>query len=295
MDKLEVVASDHPEKSMETSQVCPSPETNPEQGKLRPGQEAGKKRKAADTNPSLETSSPFPEPHHPTDFQYDHTKWSMLEKWITKNELFVSVGLVPVVKCLTSVSCENLGLLSSPTGWLSDEWHDLDKDLCAYVFGVNDNWASKPWQNCDRVFGIQNIENEHLVAYEYDFRRKEVKVYDSLKKTLPDRCERLFQKHAKLILSLYNHGCVREEDVLEPFVPFKVRLMDGPQQTNGNDCRVYAIKIVQALAMEAEMNTLEPDKFPGFKRKLAIDLVKWTKTPEGKYFYVEHQQAPRDV
>ncbi|KAG9130520.1 hypothetical protein Leryth_026827 [Lithospermum erythrorhizon] len=76
----------------------------------------------------------------------------MLEKWMTKHKRSVSLGLVPIVPSLTSISCTNLDLFSSSTGWLCSEkysemgtsgfpvqWAALDLDLCAYVCGVNDS------------------------------------------------------------------------------------------------------------------------------------------------------------
>ncbi|GAA0168289.1 hypothetical protein LIER_23039 [Lithospermum erythrorhizon] len=246
-------------------------------------------------------------PFHPsTDFYYDHSKYSLLSSWIDKNShRSDEIGLVPIIQQYDSISAKKLHQICS-NDWLSNEDTDailqlinlqakrypgmyksikwtclgslynvavqseynifienrekeeggigkkIDVDLYNFVMGKNKSWESKAWCECDYVFGIENIDNGHWVAYAYDLKNK------------------TFVQ-------------------LNPVTPFTITVESVPQQHNTHDCGVYACKFVQCLAMQDGFSKLAAARFPDYRKKLAIDLIKWTRTSNDMFAFHELQ------
>ncbi|GAA0175913.1 hypothetical protein LIER_29005 [Lithospermum erythrorhizon] len=121
-------------------------------------------------------------------------------------------------------------------------WEGMHMDLFLIVSGISEKWQCKTWRACTKVYGTQNLDNMHWVAYEYDFLEKEVKVYDSMTNVFYVKCQKVFEMHTAIVPSLYNIGCEEGDNKMDPDVPFTVKFVSVPQQPNHHDCGVYAIK-----------------------------------------------------
>ncbi|GAA0153769.1 hypothetical protein LIER_11930 [Lithospermum erythrorhizon] len=80
---------------------------------------------------------------------YPSTRWTCLGSLYSK-----------AVSCAESkfVECRTIG---KPTTGLQIPWEHMDVALYNTVLGINNNWASKAWEACDYVFGIENVANCH--------------------------------------------------------------------------------------------------------------------------------------
>ncbi|GAA0141007.1 hypothetical protein LIER_02249 [Lithospermum erythrorhizon] len=154
---------------------------------------------------------------------------------------------------------------------------------------ISEKWQYKAWRACTKVYGIQNLDNMHWVAYEYEFLEKEVKVYDSMTNVFYVKCQKVFEMHAAIVPSLYNIGCEEGDNKMDPDVSFTFKFVPVSQQPNHHDCGVYAIKYMQCLTMRSDLNSLKDCSFPEFRKKLGIDLVLWAKTNDGKYSFTERE------
>ncbi|GAA0174238.1 hypothetical protein LIER_27677 [Lithospermum erythrorhizon] len=152
-------------------------------------------------------------------------------------------------------------------------WVDMDIGLHKFVVGLNDNWPSKAWGSYDQIYGIENIEGSHWAAYAYDFKKKEVRIYESMSSAYNTERREVFGLHVALAPSLFNEGVEKEEDKMDPDIPFVLNIVDVPHHPNGWDCSVYAIKFLQCLAMKTDLHGLDVSHFDDYRRKLA-DAIK---------------------
>ena len=125
------------------------------------------------------------------------------------------------------------------------DWGTIDKDMYFYAAGFNDVWKNQSWERCDFIYGIDNVDEQHWMAYRYNLIEKTVQIYDSMLKGMKQARATVAGRHAAIAPSLYNVNVAKDEDKLDPDVPFKIEyIADVPQQRNGYDCGVYAVKIV---------------------------------------------------
>ena len=177
------------------------------------------------------------------------------------------------------------------------DWGTIDKDMYFYAGGFNDVWKNQSWERCDFIYGIDNVDEQHWMAYRYNLIEKTVQIYDSMLKGMKQARATVAGRHAAIAPSLYNVNVAKDEDKLDPDVPFKIEyIADVPQQRNGYDCGIYAVKIVQCLVMEEPYVGLEEMKFPDYRKKMATDLVKWVKGKgKGTKLAYEQQSIPVTV
>ena len=180
-------------------------------------------------------------------------------------------------------------------GQLSKEvdWGTIDHDLYYYAAGFNGVWGNLCWGQCDYIMGIDNVGEKHWNAYRYNFLTKTVEIYDSMLGAMQQARIDVAQRHATIAPSLYNISFARQEDMVDPDVPFNIVYVDDvPQQANWYDCDVHAVKFVQCLAMQKPYNELLQGNFSDYRKVMAIDLVKWLKaTKGGKVTYEELEIA----
>ena len=166
------------------------------------------------------------------------------------------------------------------------DWASVDQDVYLYALGFNDVWCNQSFGSCDYILGIDNIIEKHWFAYRYNFPKQTVEVYDSMKNAFQKGRQEVVERHAKIAPSLYNINQSNFLEMLDPDVPFKIEyIADVPQQHNGYDCGMYAIKIVQCLVMQDDYRNLQSGIFKDFRKKMATDLVKWQKLPNGKFTF----------
>lgn len=170
------------------------------------------------------------------------------------------------------------------------DWETVNDCMYKYVMGRSESWVNKPWSEVDYVFGLQNIGGCHWVAYAYNLKNKVINVFDSLQSTLLTLRKETFEMHATLLPSLVNLFCEKEEDKLNLDDPLKIRIFDCPQQQNGHDCGVYALKFIQCLAMGDGIGGLVANRFPAYRKKMLQDLLKWKKSPDGNKVAFEEVQ-----
>ena len=163
------------------------------------------------------------------------------------------------------------------------DWGTVDPDLYLYAHGLADVWSNQSWGLCDYILGVENITKKHWFAFRYNFLSRTVEIYDSMSGSFTKERKEVADRHAIIAPSLYNINKDNDAEMLDPDVPFDVEYKaDVPQQNNGYDCGVFAIKIVQCLAMQDDYTKLEHEHFKDYRKKLACDLVRWQKMPGGK-------------
>lgn len=60
----------------------------------------------------------------------------------------------------------------------------------------------------------------------------------------------------------------------------QVNIVEGcPQQDNGHDCGIYAIKFVQSLAMNSGVQRVLTSYIQEYRYKIAVDLLLWKNDP----------------
>lgn len=119
------------------------------------------------------------------------------------------------------------------------------------------------WRNVKRIYGIAHVNETHWVAYEVDFMGEFIKVYDSLSEStrwdsvagcfhrmlifLPWACKKLGIRHPEALDS----GSDKWSILNHPNIP---------QQVNGYDCGIMAMKFIECLASGQSMLSIEPLK-----------------------------------
>lgn len=135
------------------------------------------------------------------------------------------------------------------------------------------------WAHVDRVFGIGHVRGNHWVAYEAKLMEQCIVVYDSMSEhPLRDIVIQSFQQVARAIPAMcatakvwtrkgWDEGQLKES--------WEIMYDDNtPQQTNGYDCGIMAVKFIECLATGNSMQLIEPDRCGMYRKIYCSELFK---------------------
>ncbi|KAK6138070.1 hypothetical protein DH2020_028185 [Rehmannia glutinosa] len=150
--------------------------------------------------------------------------------------------------------------------------------ILQYVGGRCPKELGSKWAECDKNFGVAHVFGNHWVLYELDLTMCTIMVYDSLSDTTTiAKTKKEFVSLARALPIICNMGNIWEgrtspEDV---HVDWKIARMENPpQQTNGSDCGVLAIKFMEALAAGRSVAEIDPGMTIQFRQRFCSELFK---------------------
>ncbi|KAK6153513.1 hypothetical protein DH2020_013152 [Rehmannia glutinosa] len=150
--------------------------------------------------------------------------------------------------------------------------------ILQYVGGRYPKELGLKWAECDKIFGVAHVFGNHWVLYELDLTMCTIMVYDSLSDTMTiANTKKEFVPLARALPIICNMGNIWEnrttpEDV---HADWKIARMEHPpQQTNGSDCGVLAIKFMEALAAGRSVAEIDPGMTIQFRQRFCSKLFK---------------------
>ncbi|KAH6811874.1 hypothetical protein C2S51_025636 [Perilla frutescens var. frutescens] len=198
---------------------------------------------------------------------------------------------------LTSEHCDaliNLLIIKSKrspcwfeTGWTCIEslgWQamtasniQLVKDrILPYVNGSYPELGGLPWHLADNIYGIGHVGSDHWVMYEISITSQTINVYDSLSRTIQwETIEDSFKNVKTNLAWLCEEGGVWEKlkvDVHKRQVWNLVSIPHLPQQSNGSDCGIMAMKFLECKVSGRHLGLLELDMCGEYRMSYCAEL-----------------------
>lgn len=141
------------------------------------------------------------------------------------------------------------------------------KALTLYVDGKMPTNDGRKWLEVDYVYGLALVNNSHWVAYDIQTYNNKIIVYDSLTRAnswgeVKIEMEKLrcFVQFKMNIAKAADSTSKRVESPWE-LIPFK----NAPQQLNGDDCSLFALKFVECLATRMPVSVLTTIDGPKYR------------------------------
>lgn len=156
----------------------------------------------------------------------------------------------------------------------------------SYVQGKFPRVRGKPWHSVEKVYGIGHVQPLHWVCYSLELKRQVIIVYDSLstgnRSSLTQEAFKNVVKNVPLLLERSDMwSLIGEGATLKPTWDLWID-RDPPQQTNGSDCGILAMKYLQCLVSGHPPSILKPtdcneDEFSNicyvFRKSFCVELL----------------------
>lgn len=126
------------------------------------------------------------------------------------------------------------------------------------------------WSKVDYVYGVAHVCGNHWVLFNLDFPQQEIRVYDSLSNDKPMVCYMSeFTRLAAVLPSI----CVEAGVPINSPNPFRLRRQKKPpQQLNGHDCGIMAIKFLECLVSGSPLERIEPNFTHEYRLRFCCEL-----------------------
>ncbi|KAK3221302.1 hypothetical protein Dsin_008327 [Dipteronia sinensis] len=153
------------------------------------------------------------------------------------------------------------------------ETYKWDSEMTDYVIGKKPVEAWEHWRKVNLILFPANVNGNHWVAIAVDLKERVIKVYDSLPEinnvleiTKWTSCLR------KMLPSLLVHTM---PDIFTDALPFAVERpeKDIPNQGNGSDCGIFALKFLEYLWAGKPFD-LEAKDGGALRVKIATEIFK---------------------
>lgn len=136
------------------------------------------------------------------------------------------------------------------------------KTMVRYVTGRHPLERPKQWGIVSKLYGVANIKSSHWVAYMVHLVEEKVVIYDSLMTAYKssdvvecfENVSRFLPWACRETATYTKLGKVQSTSTEWEVVLAKAI----PQQTNGNDCGIMALKFIECLARGIGVDTIKP-------------------------------------
>ncbi|XP_010542129.1 PREDICTED: trichohyalin-like [Tarenaya hassleriana] len=150
----------------------------------------------------------------------------------------------------------NLLICSAYADYVNSEL--IDQQLIPYFNGIHliAYGSGRPLTEVDTLYDILLVKGNHWVALVVEPKKRRIEVLDSLYPKHPDQRKnrwlhvKPFAEMIPLMFHLFSSS-----PSFKDRSPYKIILRDDtPQQTDGNDCGIYALKYIECHAFRTDFN-----------------------------------------
>lgn len=142
------------------------------------------------------------------------------------------------------------------------------KTVVKYAEGTLPHERQLAWRNVKRIYGVAHVNKAHWVAYEVDFIGEFIMVYDSLSSANTwDSVAGCFHRMSIFLPWLFKKLGIRHIKGLETTSDkwSIINFPDTPQQVNGYDCGIMALKMVECLVSGRSLLQIDPFACPEYR------------------------------
>ncbi|XP_022899514.1 ubiquitin-like-specific protease 1A [Olea europaea var. sylvestris] len=146
-----------------------------------------------------------------------------------------------------------------------------NKSLMNYVRGATSE-LGKPWKDCKYLY-LPSWTHDHWFAVQVDIEEWAILMFDSLKGHIRRAVLEAYFLSLQVLIPLIIKSHVTSESKYSTENFKFVNVKDVPQQVNGFDYGIFAIKFIEFLHANMDLNTIRPDYVPVWRKKLAAELL----------------------
>ncbi|XP_022872187.1 ubiquitin-like-specific protease 1A [Olea europaea var. sylvestris] len=128
------------------------------------------------------------------------------------------------------------------------------KSLMNYVRGATSE-LGKPWRDCKYLY-LPCWTRDHWFAVQVDIEERAILMFDSLKGHIRRAALEAYLLPLQVLIPLIIKSHVTSESKYSTENFKFVNVKDVPQQVNGSDCGIFAIKFIEFLHANMDVNTI---------------------------------------